>query len=85
MDSKLTRRPLQDALAALVACYRTDSDLSEMMRRLVIGSYAADQTTEWLEEEEFWEAVVAEEEGIVLVAPAPISLAVSVVPTPSAA
>ena len=42
---------------------------------------AAAHTTEWREEDDFWEAAAVEEDVSVLVTPAPVSPAASVDPT----
>ena len=81
MDSTPDGRPLRDALAALAASDRSDLELRELLSRLGRGSAAAAQTTEWREEEAFREAATTEENGAVLVAPAPLSSAAPVSPT----
>ena len=47
MDSVLYGRPLQDAITALVASDRTDTDISELLIRMGKGSAAAAHSTEW--------------------------------------
>ena len=42
---------------------------------------AADQITKWVEKEQFWEAAAAKEDVAVSVAPTPVSLDTSILPT----
>ena len=70
----LYRCPFQDSLETIAAFGHTDKELHEIHICLGNGSVAAaDKTMEWWEEDEFWEAAVAEEDGDMLVSPTPVS------------
>ena len=82
MDSASTERPLRDALSVLVEYHHTDEELCKLLIQMGDGrAAAAEQTTEWRREDEFWEVAADEEDSAVLVAPAPIYPAASVGPT----
>ena len=74
-------RPLRDALTALAASDHSDLEIRKLLIQMGNGSTDTAQTTERGEEEEFWEAEAAKEDDAVLIAPASISLDVSVSPT----
>ena len=82
MDSASTGPPLGDSLVALAASNRTGIELRKLLIRMDYGSAAATaQATESGEEDEFWEAAVAEEDGAMLVVTTTVPPDVSIRPT----
>ena len=81
MDSLLAMCPLWDALAALTDTDHTDLELCELLMQLYNGSMVDAQSTKWGKEDEFWEAKLAKDGGIMSVVTVPVSLSISIVPT----
>ena len=78
MDLVLDGCLLWDALATLAASDHTDPKFRKLLCQMGDGSAAADNSIEWGEEDDFWDAAAAKEDGAVYIAPEPVSLAASV-------